>query len=71
MPMDFTSRMQCYMHFQLQISNWLEQTKLYGLECWGTEVEQISSTFKRLYSHTNPLVAGATNKPGEWQIKSI
>ena len=34
-------------------------------------MEQISSPFKRLTATQKPLVAGATNKPGEWQAISF
>ena len=37
-------------------------------ECWCTEMEQISSPFKHFTASPEPLVAGATNKPGEWQL---
>ena len=40
-------------------------------ECWCTEMEQIVSPFKRFTATQKPLVTGATNKPGEWQARSI
>ena len=34
-------------------------------------MEQISSSFKRFTATQKPLVADATNKPREWQARSI
>ena len=65
-------RLQYYMRIQLNIIDGLVRTICHApAEYWCTEMEQISSPFKRFTATQNPLVAGATNKPVEWHARSI